>query len=296
MTSDAAESATERDDGAHAVDGMARIRGADDRPLVYELSTAEVVQEALAALRRDRVEPLDDALVPGMHFPPSRHVHDDPSNSDRAGIRTRNSPAVRRRHRQRPVEAAHSGGDQPGAPSPRVGTGERRHRQRYRLLPAWLAAGVCLVAAVGIALLAMTAVNQRDLDGRQPGGQIPVTAEANASGQLTPSSAPPPAVEPNNPATAGLGSAPGDTGSAAAGTSSSEASGSALAGTSSAAAAGSAAGSPAPIAGTPVIPTFVATTVVPPASSGQQPAVISTLGAGDQGFGWPSSAFGTAGG
>jgi hypothetical protein len=130
-------------------------------------------------------------------------------------------------------------------------------------VPAWLAAGVSVVAAVGIALLAMTVVNQRDLDGRQPGEQIPVTAEANASGQFAPSSGLPPVAGPNGPATAGPGPVTARL---------------------------------APTAGTPVTPTVAATTVVTPTLSGQQPAAVSSLGADDQGFGWPSSAFGTAGG
>ena len=161
---------------------------------------------------------------------------------------------------------------------------------------AWLVAGACAVAAVGIALATVTVINQQDPDGRQPGGQIEVTAEADVSGRLAPDGGPP-SAGPTDLATAGSDVAAGPGSAAATGPGSATGPGLATAGPGVATAGlGSAPANPAPFVGTPVIPTVAAQSVGTPAAGNQQPAVISSLAAGDPGFGWPSSAFGTAGG
>jgi hypothetical protein len=247
MTAEAAESAS--DTGASSVDdGMAPIdRASDDRPLVFDLSTAEVVQEALAALRADQVEPLDDALLPGLQFPQARRVGDaEPVRANRA------------RHR-------------------------KPQRQWYRLPQVWILASVGVVAAVGIALLTVTVINQPDSDGRQPAGQIQVTPEADDSRQLAPSSGP--AAGPTD--TASAGSATAGQGSAGQGSAGQD---------SATAGPDTASGNPAPTVGSPATPSVGTPPAETPTVGTEQPAVISSLADGDQGFGWPSSAFGTAGG
>ena len=263
-TADAPESAaqysSESGDGAASLDGgRARRNEWGDRPLVGDLTTADIVREALAALRRDRVAPPEEALVPGMDSAepgaPSTVRRFKPAN---ARALTRRLTARRRPADPGLIEAGNPDRDPDRRPSG-VGTAGR-HRRRRRWLRgrwAWLAASVGVVLAVGIALLGVTIINQQGRDGGQQDGQSEVTADADASGQLPPGSAAPAAPDPTEPPSAEAGRA----------------------------------GSSNPTTTDPLTTPSDAL-----GNAGQQPAVVSSLAAGDRGFGWPSSAFGSADG
>lgn len=257
------------DDDLRFPDEPARHRRVDERPSVRELDDRQLAAEALASLRAERHPLADDPGVPGLiafDAPPAGPFPDDAATDDAPPVST---PLGAGRHRRAP-----------GSPARTVTPPRHLHRRPEAPAPAPPAAPTPLegpastagvppigsgtrrravgwAVAVGLLVVAGIGVTVAVVGRDVPASPGPV--------------APVVGVSTTDPAS-GAPAAPAQAGTA-----------------SPAVAPTSAAGPPSTVAPRP-------TTAPTAASTVPAPAVVSTLSPGDDGFGWPSTAFGSVNG